>query len=218
MREKVNFAANVAVIVLVGVFLLRPGGPLPNAWRSWKAARADGALAAKHWEPLISGIRTYGPLGDVPEAPVRVVEFIDYQCPYCKRMHELTNQRQLLQGVRVAVRHLPLRGIHPNAELAARISICSEPIAASWPQVHGLLFQIADSIQGIAWAPLMYRIGVEDTAAVSSCISAENTNRRLAEDERYAAVLGLHGTPSYVFPDGIHRGAVEEDDLRRRLR
>ena len=213
MSDKINTLTNVVVLVVALVLLLSPTGPIGSRYAAWRAHSVETRLVRGLWNRLTADSPSLGPAG----APVQVVEFLDYQCPFCRKGHDQARASGVDREIRMVVRHLPLRLIHSNAELAASISICASRQPDHWQGVHEALFVIADSLHQLDWVTfLSSRVIDVDTAALKECVDNDEASTRLAEDESFAEQLGLRGTPAYVFTDGIHRGVVPVETFRRR--
>jgi protein-disulfide isomerase len=213
MSDRLGTVTNVLVILVAIGFLMSPGGPVLRKIAEWRDAAERERLAETHWLKLVEDAPVLGPSG----SDVQVVEFIDYQCPFCQRMHNDLQRSSSEQELRIGIRHLPLRSIHPNAELAARISICAEGEPDRWLTVHNFLFEVADTLDRIEWASALESKGVRGGKEIERCVGANGADERLARDEALAEALRIRATPTYVFPDGIE-GGLPEEELRRRVR
>jgi len=136
------------------------------------------------------------------DAPVTIVEYTDYQCPFCGRHVATTlpilRERFIATGqVRYVVRDLPL-SIHPNAKLAAKASRCAaEQGAERFRAFHDSLFahqrgMTPDTIQ------LAVRLAGLDRARVAECVRSTRHDAAIAADMATADRVGFAGTPSFV--------------------
>ena len=205
MGNKLNTITNGLVIVLALGFLLAPKGPVGRSLTAWRTKAAQKTFLDSNWAELASNAQTINPAC----GEVKLVFFTDYQCPSCRRT---TAQLEDLSAP-IVLRHFPLRAIHPNAELAARISICAEG-TPGWVQAHHLLYLIADSLDSIDWTAKLNEV----TNLEEDCVNARATLDRLAVDEAFAKALRLRGTPALVFSDTVMIGTPSEPELHRRTR
>ncbi len=138
-------------------------------------------------------------LGDV-NAPVTVVEFTDYQCPFCKRFSQSTFpflKRDYIDTgkVRWLVRDLPL-GFHNNARMAAQAAYCAAEQDQFWA-MRDSLFRNSSNLSEDQLK--IYAADLKlDTRAFNDCIAS---NRYLADIDNYTSIAaGLHltGTPSFI--------------------
>lgn len=205
---RLTTATNIVVILVAGAMALDGNGPIRTQFGTWVDQYRDRRTAEEMWASVTEGLdRFVG--GD--SAPIAVVEFTDYQCPYCRRM-DVIKQQANIADVRVVIRHLPLERLHPNASLAAQISICTEALApADWLKVHRLLYQTSDSLHVMDWPNRLRSIGLPGASEIETCVQSDLPSQRLAEDRQYAELYRITGTPSYVFPKYVQRGAVDAD-------
>jgi Na+/H+ antiporter NhaA len=150
-------------------------------------------------------------------APVTLVEYGDFECPYCGQAEPVV--RELLAGhgdVRYVWRHLPLTDVHPSAQLAAEAAEAAADQDAFWP-VHDLLLAhqetltMKDLIRYAADAGL-------DTERFRGYLTDRAGAARVAEDVDSADLSGVSGTPTF-FVNGIrHYGAYDIEALTDAVR
>jgi len=134
------------------------------------------------------------------DAPVTVVEFTDYQCPFCKRFVQTTFpllQRDYINTgkVRWIVRDLPL-GFHANANKAALAAHCAGDQGKYW-EMRDILFRNNANL-GIEQLPGYAReIGL-DGNAFDACLSSERHQARIDQSSREANQIRVTGTPSFI--------------------
>jgi protein-disulfide isomerase len=134
------------------------------------------------------------------EAPVTVVEFTDYQCPFCKRFIQSTFpqlKRDFIDTgkVRWIVRDLPL-GFHPNANKAAQAAHCAGDQGKFW-EMRDTLFRNNTKL-GIEQLPAYAReIGL-DGDAFDACLASDRHQGQIAQDSQEANRIRITGTPSFV--------------------
>lgn len=141
-----------------------------------------------------------------PRAPVIIVEFSDFQCPYCRRVEPTL--KQLLteyQGkVSLAYRDFPLREIHPQAQLAAVAARCAGAQGKFW-EYHDLLFSSAkldrDSLLGYART-----LGL-DAQPFDACLAGGKFDAQIEKDLRDGENAGVEGTPSFFINGVLLSGA-----------
>jgi protein-disulfide isomerase len=137
-----------------------------------------------------------------PEAaPVQIVEFSDFQCPYCARASEVVKEVRTAYGDRVSVtyRHFPLE-FHPQAHRAAEAAACADEQGSFWA-FHDALF--ADQK---AWADGNFD-GVAERARVNAkalreCLASGRTVARVDADTEIGHRVGTSGTPAF-FVNGV---------------
>ncbi|HEX9627199.1 MAG TPA: DsbA family protein [Acidiferrobacterales bacterium] len=134
------------------------------------------------------------------QAPVTVVEFSDYQCPFCKRFVEnafpLLNERYVKTGkVRWVVRDLPL-GFHPHARKAAQAAHCAGEQGKFW-EMRDVLFR-NDNRLAEDQLPAYAQETRLDTTAFKECLASGRHFARIDQDVQDAGNVRITGTPTFV--------------------
>lgn len=175
--------------------------------RNQAAARSfyDG-LRAKHGIISVLGpyrvaVTANGPARGPASAPVTIVEFGDFQCPYCKKAESSVHAvlEQYPHDVRVVFRNLPLIQIHPNAKVAAEAAVCAERQGKFW-EMHDAMYADQSALTADALKATAKRLGL-NLDRFSACLSDGASSAALDVDSKAAADLGLSGTP-YFFING----------------
>ena len=146
-------------------------------------------------------------------APVTLVEYGDYQCPYCGMAHpivaELLRQRRGI--VRLVYRHFPLANVHRFAELAAEVAEAAGVRGRFW-QMHDWLFEHQDLID-----PVNLRLAVEglgmDAKAVADEVDAHVYLSRIRRDFIGGVRSGVNGTPTFFINGVRHDGGYSLVEL-----
>ena len=142
------------------------------------------------------------------EAPVTIVEFSDFQCPYCAKMAPVVDQFLAAYGdqVRFVYRHLPLN-IHPQANKAAEASLCAHEQDRFW-EMHDAMF--ADQ-RALAIADLKNTarsLGM-DGAKFDECLDSGRHAEAVAADAEAARKLGITGTPAFFVNGRLLAGSQD---------
>jgi protein-disulfide isomerase len=135
------------------------------------------------------------------DAPVTIVEFTDYQCPFCKR-HAKGTMSQLLKEyvdsgkVKYILREFPLRSIHPQAYKLSQAALCANDQGKYW-EMHDRFFA------GKKPTPNTIDADVEalglDSATFKECYDSEKHKKTVDKDIADGSKLGVRGTPSFFF-------------------
>ena len=151
------------------------------------------------------------------EAPVTVVEYGDFECPYCGRAEPIV--RELLNDfgeVRYVWRHLPLSDVHPHAQLAAEASECAADQGAFW-ELHDLLLQNQQALRPGDLAGYAARLGL-DVDRFTNDLREHAGAGRVAEDVDSADLSGVSGTPTFFINGTRHYGAYDIATLSAAVR
>ncbi len=145
-------------------------------------------------------------------APVTLVEYGDFECPYCGQAEPVI--RELLAGhgdVRYVWRHLPLTDVHPHAQLAAEASEAAADQGAFWP-MHDLLLAHQGDLLMRDLVRYAADIGI-DTTRFRDHLARRTGAARVAEDVDSADLSGVSGTPTFFINDRRHYGAYDVNAL-----
>ncbi|MFI6085222.1 Na+/H+ antiporter NhaA [Streptomyces sp. NPDC051217] len=154
-----------------------------------------------------------GPL----EAPVTVVEYGDFDCPYCGRAEPVI--RELLADfgdVRYVWRHLPLTDVHPGAMLGAEASEAAHDQGAFW-EMHDLLLAREGTLRFAEALRLADDLGL-DTERFERYLRHHKGRARIDDDVRSADLSGVSGTPTFFINGRRHHGAYDIDHLSAAVR
>ena len=171
------------------------------------AAQSQPVLATASAERLDVPIGTSSTIG--PEnAPVTIVEFGDFQCPFCKRFHDQVLPALLKQydgKIRFVYRSFPIRAIHAYAQSAAEAAQCAFDQQKFW-EYHDLLFQ---DTQRLAKADLLaYADQVKlDTRVFRNCLESAKHAQDVEHDYQAGVRLGVTGTPTFFINGRVLTGA-----------
>ncbi|UYN90564.1 MAG: DsbA family protein [Anaerolineales bacterium] len=137
------------------------------------------------------------------DAPITIVEFADFQCPYCVRHFEQTYPlilEQYGEQVRFVFKNYPLRSIHPDADAAAQAAECAQEQGMFW-EYHDLLFGGALGLGREAYAGYADQLGL-DTDALLACLDEGRYAESVERDYALGQQLGVSSTPTF-FINGI---------------
>lgn len=220
LRDRMN-APRDSMAPQIEAFLVNQG----------RRARYDSLLKAlrteyevvNYLEPQRMEVAATGP-GKGPEnAPVTIVEFSDFECPFCKRIHPTLQQvMETYEGeVRLVYRQFPLNSIHPNAQKAAEASLCADAQGKFW-EMHDEMFEGSGVLSVAGLKATAAEIGL-DTEAFATCLDSGEYADEVAADAAAAQQLGLGGTPALFINGRYLSGAqpfeaiarVIDDELQR---
>lgn len=154
-----------------------------------------------------------GPL----DAPVTVVEYGDFECPYCGLAEPVV--RELLADfgdVRYVWRHLPLEDVHPHAQLAAEAAEAAADQGRYW-DMHDLLMTHQGDLTAIDLIRYAGQLGL-DTDRFRKALREHTGASRVAEDVESADLSGVSGTPTFFVNGRRHHGAYDIESLSAAVR
>jgi Na+/H+ antiporter NhaA len=154
-----------------------------------------------------------GPL----DAPVTVVEYGDFECPYCGQAEHVV--RELLRDfadLRYVWRHLPLNDVHPRAELAAEGSEAATAQGAFW-EMHDLLLVHQDALAPEDLVGYAEQLGL-DIERFTNNLRDRVGAARIADDVDSADLSGVSGTPTFFINGRRHYGAYDVATLSAAVR
>lgn len=175
-------------------------GRIPEPDASWQGTGTT--VAGVELAP--SGRPYRGP----EDALVTIVEFTDYQCPFCRRHFEETLPlilRDYGERVKYVVRNFPIVQSHPSAARAAEAAECAFDQGRFWPY-HDLLFRNPTALDAASLKRYARDVGL-DMQRFTRCLDSREKSSVVARDLRDAERLGLRGTPTFFINGRILVGA-----------
>lgn len=199
LREALDFFATLAMITAAGAIIW--GSVKPSAPR---AARRNEVTAPR--EPLsLAGAAIRGD----NNARIAVVEYSDFQCPFCARFARdvwpQLDRRYVETGkVKVVFRHFPIEPRHPHASIAAVATNCAGEQGRFW-DMHEMLFRSPHELKGDALIVTAKQLGLHSDP-FQSCLASPAMLQRVREETAEGKRLGIAATPTFfigrIAPDG----------------
>ena len=182
----------------------RPAAPPP------RQARRRGPDPDRVYKINLKGAPAKGPAS----AEVTLVEFSDFQCPFCARVTPTLAKIEETYGdqVRIVFKHLPL-SMHTKAPAAHAASVAAGKQGRFW-EMHDKIFanqrQMSEE-NYVAWAG---ELGL-DVDQFQKDLKSPEVKARVDADAREAAALGVTGTPAFFLNGRYHSGAKPFDEFKR---
>ena len=151
------------------------------------------------------------------ESLVTMVEYGDFECPYCGMAEPAV--RELLRDygeVRYVWRHLPLNDVHPNAQLAAEAAEAAGKQGAFW-EMHDLLLDHQDALQPRDLVGYADSLGLDTGGSPPTCASTRGW-RTSSEDLESADLSSVSGTPTFFINGKRHYGAYDIETLKKAVK
>jgi protein-disulfide isomerase len=196
-RVRDSLLRNPDVLMEAARSLDQPGAPAPAA---------SGAVATLVRDNADAIFRDPGsPVGGNPDGDVAIVEFFDYNCPYCRSMAPVLSQALDADGkIRFVYKEWPILG--PGSEFAARAALAAHK-QGKYEAFHDALMNSTEPATEARVLDVARANGL-DIERLERDMAGDDILQALARNMETARTLGITGTPTYVIGDEIVRGAV----------
>ena len=182
-----------------------------------RARQADAAPpGASPPARFVAGATRYARGGRIigsAEARVSIIEFSDFECPFCRQLHEawrvLDERHPGLFNVRL--RHYPLAG-HVRAVDAAVAAECAGR-QGRFGEFSKLLFEGQNDLRTVSWDSVAQVAGVANRQSFAECRSLVSTKSIIDVDIADGADLNIAGTPAFLIGDTLYTGVLPVDSL-----
>jgi len=140
-------------------------------------------------------------------AKVTLIEFSDFQCPYCQRHEETISQlvKQYGDKIRVVWRNFPLTSIHPYAQKAAEAAECAGDQGKFW-EMHEKIFANQSALTVDDLKSYAAGLGL-NTASFNDCLDSGKNVAKIAKQQQEAEAAGISGTPGTFVGTQLVKGA-----------
>jgi protein-disulfide isomerase len=154
------------------------------------------------------------PARGADKAPIEMIEFSDFQCPFCQRANPTVEQVLKTYGdkIRFVYRHYPLPN-HPNARPAAEASACAEAQGKFW-EYHDRLFANPTKLADADLKAHAAALGL-DTAKFNSCVDNHQQKPGVDKDMADGEAVGVNGTPAFFINGRAVEGAQPFEAFKR---
>ena len=154
-----------------------------------------------------------------PNAKVVLIEYSDFECPYCLRHQETMQQIAAAYGSQIAIafRHFPLTSIHPQAQKAAEASECAAEQGKFW-EMHDKIFEAnaAGTMSVAKWKELAGSLGLK-TEQFNSCLDSGKYAAKISQEAGEGAAAGVQGTPATFINGQLVSGAVPYEQFKQMI-
>ncbi len=208
-EAKLGALATVILAPLVARAVLQVVKRLPANVRARQIARTSEDILdlSQDVDPERDHVR------GAEDAPVTLVEYGDFECPYCGQAEQVIREllRSFGQDVRYVWRNLPLNDVHPNAQLAAEASEAASAQGHFW-EMHDALLAHEGELLPAELMSYANEIGL-DAERMSEELRRHEYAPRVSEDVASADESGVSGTPTFFINGRRHYGAYDIDTL-----
>lgn len=145
------------------------------------------------------------------DAPVTLVEYGDYECPYCGRAFPIVKQLRQVLGdrLRFVFRHFPLNNVHPHASVAAQAAEAAGGQGKFW-DMHDMLFKHQDDLAGADLAQYALKLGLE-LYQFEADMSSQRYAGKVLRDYEGGVATGVKGTPTLFINGRKYAGPLDYD-------
>ncbi len=148
------------------------------------------------------------------DAPVVIVEFSDFECPFCARHQAVLRQIETRypDQVLIAFRHFP-RQSNPETFISATAAVCAQRQDKFW-EMHDLLFTRQNATESQSIMDLAQSINL-NMALFETCLQDDTTREQIERDIADARLYGIEATPSYLVNGRLVQGAIAFDEFSK---
>lgn len=209
LLDRVATALGWVLLLLAGIVLLRPGGLFRVEWDQWRESRTIRSLLVNEWVGLVQG----RPVEGSENSEQVMVEFLDYNCAYCRLFGE-TADALLDRNPNIAI----VYRFHPNSRIpssrpAALAAICAHQQGDFQPLHRFLLTDTTWSRQA-NWSEIGSLVGISRPNDWLDCMNSSVARGELSADSSWAVRLGVEGTPTFVTQlGGVHLGITTPEQI-----
>ncbi|HUM09657.1 MAG TPA: thioredoxin domain-containing protein [Myxococcaceae bacterium] len=155
-----------------------------------------------------------GPTRGPKDAPVTIVEFSDFECPYCGAAHDTVEQvmNSYAGKVRLVYRQFPL-SFHPHAAKAAEASLCAADQGKFW-EYHDVLFKNQKKLEPTELKAHASEVGL-DGQKFGQCLDSGDKKKAVDADQQAGLQAGVGGTPAFFINGIFLNGAQPIDEFKK---
>ena len=194
-------AASFVFAALFIISLLTGGFGLGNSVTGQVVNNGDVPSPAPSGDIKVN-IGSDDPVLGSKNAAIKVVEFSDFQCPFCERAYSgavagIKASSDFKNGdVAIVYKHFPLNSIHPYAQKAAEAAECANRQGKFW-EYHNMLFENQEALDTPSLKSYASQLGL-DTAKFNKCLDGGEATAKVNKDSQEAQAAGGQGTPYFV--------------------
>lgn len=196
------------------IYQIRSGNTSPpiksasNKFTNAGGTSIDSAALAAIAQPMHQLIRSKNPTLGSRTAPVTIIAFIDFECPFCQESYATFKQvMEKYEGItQIIFKHFPITSIHPNSRLAALAADCAHAQGKFWPYYDTLFQKKTLDLDSL----LQHAKSVSlEEKTFTTCLEKEAGSGTIDQDLADGASIGVRGTPTYVVNNQKIEGAID---------
>jgi protein-disulfide isomerase len=211
-RERSALHAEIRAYLLANPEILNEMIAILEQKQQAETAEKDRTLVATHAQAIFDDGFSF--VGGNPDGAFTIVEFLDYQCGFCRRAHPDVAELLASDGdIRWIVKEMPILG--PGSELAARAAVAT--LIAEGPEryaaLNDRLMRLQGQVDDASLDKALAEAGL-DAAAIRARMHDPEVTRRLEATRALADDLAISGTPTFVFENQMVRGYLPLAEMR----
>ena len=198
----------------IGVLAIAPFALGQSEPRS--AADVNSETTISYMEPARIDVATEGrPSRGAADAPVTIVAFSDFQCPYCATLSSTLKEieKNYKDQIRIVYLQFPLSQIHPNAEKAAEASLCANEQNQYW-QMHDAMFADQSKLGVDDLKKKAAKLSL-DMEAFNACLDGSKYASAIRADIDEGVKAGVKGTPAFFVNGRFYSGSLPYDEIKK---
>lgn len=222
--------SGLAVAFIIGFFVMlsAAGGGIKLAFGKIATTGNNPSVSAPSPSPVAPAeptnvtvqIKDNDHIRGKEDARLTIVEFSDFQCPFCERFYPTMKRvvDEYKDDVRLVYRHFPLDSIHPNARPAAEAAECASEQGKFW-EYHDYLFenqnQFSAGVVGTnVWITFAKAVGLNESK-FTDCVNKRKYKDRVEEDYQTGLSAGSRGTPYTIIGTTPISGALPYESIKQ---
>lgn len=147
------------------------------------------------------------------DAPITLVEYSDYECPYCGMAYPIVKavQAAMRDRLRFVFRNFPLKEMHPHAERAAEVAEAAAKHGKFW-EMHDALYEHQKTLGNTQLKLMAQNLGLDGDALLTE-VEEGKFAERVREDFLSGVRSGVNGTPTFFINGHRHDGSWDQEEL-----
>jgi len=183
-----------------------------QAWREQQEAVEAAVLKETIGELMAESQNTQSPVWGNPNGDVTVVEFFDYNCPYCKQVFPSVKKLIADDGnIKVIMKELPVLGV--NSEYAAKAALAAQK-QGKYEQFHAQMMNKGSRLSQKGVEAAAKQIGL-DLEQLKRDMESKEVQLELERTSLWAQRLGVNGTPAFVIGEELIPGAIDGQRMKQ---
>ncbi|WP_457667077.1 DsbA family protein [Thiolapillus sp.] len=208
-------AQKAEVQKLIGSYLKENPEVVIDAIQAWRKKQdaAEAAMTQEAISELMAETRdTKSPVWGNPEGDVTIVEFFDYNCPYCKKVFPSVKKLIADDGnIKVVMKELPVLG--PNSTYAAKAALAAQK-QGKYALYHTAMMSKSSRLSKEGVLSAAEKVGL-DMEQLKKDMESPAVQQELERASVWAQRLGVNGTPAFVIGDQLIPGAIDGDRMKQ---